>query len=46
MGSMARSIDDILEALAQPGAGGYQNVVDLAAEDPARLTDLVLEGAA
>ena len=45
MGSMARSIDDILEALAHPGAGGYQNVVDLAAEDPARLTDLVLEGA-
>ncbi len=42
---MARAIDEILEALRQLGAGGFQDVVDLAHDHPAGLTDLATIGA-
>lgn len=42
---MAPSVYDILNWLARPGVAGHQGVVDLAAEEPHRLAELVAKSA-
>lgn len=42
---MSSSIREIIELLSQPGAGGYQEVVDLANDAPDSAVDLVIAGA-
>ncbi len=45
-GSVPAQLDEIIELLGQPGAHGFQEVVDLANNAPEQIPDLVAAAAA